>query len=145
MRIFIERFILTILASFGVLLAAVNPMGFSSPVRLIGIIVIVAVAGMAAHFAGWDEWRWQCLRGVWWLWYIFGLSGGVALALWLTPQIVGPPKSANATRQELETAKRALADAQRSLHENAELIAPWNCNWLQPSRNWKTLPNISEI
>jgi hypothetical protein len=89
MRIFIERFILTILASFVVLLAAVNPMGFSWPLRLIGIIFIVVVAGMAAHFAGWDEWRWQRLRGVWWFWSIFGLSGGVALALWFYPRIVG--------------------------------------------------------
>ena len=29
--------------------------------------------------------RWQRLRGLWWLWSIFGLSGGVALALWLLP------------------------------------------------------------
>jgi hypothetical protein len=32
-----------------------------------------------------DELRWERLQGLWWLWYIFGLSGGVALALWLTP------------------------------------------------------------
>src|SRR6266481_6301653 len=32
-----------------------------------------------------DELRWERLRGLWWLWSIFGLSGGIALALWLTP------------------------------------------------------------
>jgi hypothetical protein len=37
-----------------------------------------------------DEWRWELLRGLWWLWSIFGLSGGVALALWLTPLTADP-------------------------------------------------------
>ena len=44
---------------------------------------------------GWDNFlvrwteklRWERLRGLWWLWSIFGLSGGVALALWVTPLI----------------------------------------------------------
>ena len=127
MRIFIERFILTILSSFVVLLAAVNPMGFSWPERLTSIIFIVIVAGMAAHFA-WDEWRWQRLRGVWWFWSIFGLSGGVALALRLIPRIVGPPKSEhgngqvaalqlelNTTKQELERAKQDLEAARQPM------------------------------
>jgi hypothetical protein len=34
--------------------------------------------------------RWEQLRRLWWLWLFFGLSGGGVLALWLTPQIVGP-------------------------------------------------------
>jgi hypothetical protein len=38
-----------------------------------------------------DELRWQRLRGPWWLWAIFGLSCGVALALWLAPLFAGPP------------------------------------------------------
>jgi hypothetical protein len=28
---------------------------------------------------------WKYLRALWWLWLIFGVSGGVAIALWLTP------------------------------------------------------------
>ena len=51
---------------------------------------------------GWDNFlvrwteklRWERLRGLWWLWTIFGLTGGVALALWLTPQTVGPSTTA---------------------------------------------------
>jgi hypothetical protein len=41
-----------------------------------------------------DEWRWERLRQLWWLWSVFGLSGGVALALWLTPLTVGPSTTA---------------------------------------------------
>ena len=37
----------------------------------------------------WQMWRpklhWASLRGLWWLWSIFGLGGGLALALWLFP------------------------------------------------------------
>jgi hypothetical protein len=32
-----------------------------------------------------SELRWERLQRLWWLWCIFGLSGGVALALWVTP------------------------------------------------------------
>jgi hypothetical protein len=91
MRIFIERFVLAILAALAVLLAVTNPMGFSWPRRIVGVAVIVVVAGIAAHIAGWEERRWERLRGMWWLWTIFGLSSGVALALWLTPLFIGPP------------------------------------------------------
>jgi hypothetical protein len=34
---------------------------------------------------GTDKLRWERVRGLWWLWSIFGLSGGVALALWVYP------------------------------------------------------------
>ena len=34
---------------------------------------------------GAEQLRWERIRGLWWLWSIFGLSGGLALALWLTP------------------------------------------------------------
>jgi hypothetical protein len=34
---------------------------------------------------GTDKLRWERVRGLWWLWSIFGLSGGVALALWVNP------------------------------------------------------------
>jgi len=34
---------------------------------------------------------WERLRGLWWLWSIFGLSGGVALTLWL-PGLIDVPQ-----------------------------------------------------
>jgi hypothetical protein len=34
---------------------------------------------------GAEKLRWERVRGLWWLWSISGLSGGVALALWLSP------------------------------------------------------------
>jgi hypothetical protein len=98
MRIFIERFVLAILAPLAVLLVVTNPMGFSWPMRIIGVTVIVVVAGIAAHIAGWEEWRWERLHGMWWLWVIFGLSGGVALALWLIPLLGPPPGESRATK-----------------------------------------------
>jgi hypothetical protein len=90
-RIFIERFVLAILAPFVVGLLTANPVGFDWPLRIIGVIVIIVLAGIAAHFAGWEEWRWERLRGMWWLWTIFGLSAGVALVLWLFPLLLSPP------------------------------------------------------
>jgi hypothetical protein len=110
MRVFIERFILSILAPLVVLLAT-NPIGYSWPLslRIIGIIVIVVVAGIAAYFAGWDEWRWERLRGLWWLWSIFGLSGGVALALWLTPLLIGPPTISVTLQSQVATLNQQLS------------------------------------
>jgi hypothetical protein len=51
MSIFIERFLLAILAALAVLLAVTNPMGFSGPARIIGVIIIFILAGMAAYFS----------------------------------------------------------------------------------------------
>lgn len=122
MRVFIERFVLAILASLVVLLAAINPMGFSWPARIISIIAIVIVAGIAAYFAGWDEWRWEHLRAVWWLWLISGVSAGVALAVWLCPFIFGPLQDFGALQSqistktiELDNVKQQLASAQSQL------------------------------
>jgi hypothetical protein len=81
MRLFIERFILAILAAFVVLLAVTNPLGFNWPVRLMGIIITTALAGIAAHLAGWEESRWQRLRVTRWLSAILRLSGGFAVRL----------------------------------------------------------------
>jgi hypothetical protein len=34
----------------------------------------------------WQNWlSWQRLHGLWWLWLVFGVSGGFAISLWLTP------------------------------------------------------------
>jgi hypothetical protein len=79
MRLFVERFILAILAAVVVLLAATNPLGFNWPVRLIGIIITIALAGVAARLAGWEESRWQRLRVTRWVSAILGLSGGFAV------------------------------------------------------------------
>ena len=43
-RVFIERFILPILATVVVLLVFTNPMGFSVSTRIIGVIIIIAIA-----------------------------------------------------------------------------------------------------
>jgi multidrug efflux pump subunit AcrA (membrane-fusion protein) len=89
---------------------------------------------------GWDnflvrsaeELRWERVRALWWLWSIFGLSGGITLALWLTPLIVGPqtvgPQSDENARQivelraelssrqtELDQAKQQFATAQQRI------------------------------
>src|SRR5439155_24021374 len=119
MRVFIERFVLAILASLAVLLAVINPMGFSWNERIISIIGIVVVAGIAAYFAGWDEWRWERLRAVWWLWLITGVSGGVALAVWLPLAVFGPQQNLgplqsqiSAMTIELDNVKQQLAAAQ---------------------------------
>jgi hypothetical protein len=81
MRVFIERFILAILAAFVVLLAATNPFGFNWPVRLPGIIFTIALAGVAARLAGWEDSRWQRLCVTRWLSAILGLSGVFAVRL----------------------------------------------------------------
>lgn len=44
MRIYIERFILAILAALAVLLAVTNPMEFSRTARILGVIVIFILA-----------------------------------------------------------------------------------------------------
>lgn len=48
--------------------------------------------------------RWQRLRGLWWLWSIFGLSGGVTLALWLLP-FVQPNHQLSDLMQQLDKVK----------------------------------------
>jgi hypothetical protein len=52
MIIFIERFLLAILAALAVLLGVTNPMGFSGTVRIIGVIIIFILAAIAACYAG---------------------------------------------------------------------------------------------
>jgi len=102
---------------------------FGFIVTAIASALISANVRKLADKHGWDNFlvrwterfRWERLRGVWWLWSIFGLSGSVVLALWLTPLIVGPTQSKdeiarqvtlqselNITKQELEKTKQAL-------------------------------------
>lgn len=83
-----------------------------------------------------NTFRWERLRSLWWLWSIFGISGGVALALWLTPVVVGHPTNSendNATdmavqsqltevRQERDQAKQTLTVLQSEItSKNVEL------------------------
>jgi hypothetical protein len=82
-----------------------------------------------------NTFRWERLRSLWWLWSIFGLSGGVALALWLTPVVVGHPANSendNArqavqsqlteVRQERDQAKQTLTVLQTDItSKNVEL------------------------
>jgi TolA-binding protein len=96
-------------------------MGFSWPRRIIGIIVTVVVAGMAAHFAGWEEPRWQRLRGMWWLWAIFGLSGGIVSALWLAPLIFAPEPDGSA-RQIIAELRSQLSSRQTELDQTKQQI-----------------------
>jgi hypothetical protein len=89
MRVFIERFVLGILAPVVVLLAFTNPMEWDWAARGVGIAVSIIVAGIASYFSGWDALHWERLRSLWWLWLIIGLSGGSALS----PLFVKPPIS----------------------------------------------------
>lgn len=83
MSIFIERYVLPILAALVVALALTNPLAFSWTARIIGIIVLSVVAAILACLMGWKglwkELRWERLRVSWWLWLVLGLIGGVAL------------------------------------------------------------------
>jgi hypothetical protein len=50
MTVFLERFVLAILAALAVLLAVKNPMGFSVTERVVGVVIIFIIAGIAAFF-----------------------------------------------------------------------------------------------
>ena len=52
MSIFIERFLLAILATLAVLLAVTNPMGFSGTARSIGVIIIFVFVARNPTYAG---------------------------------------------------------------------------------------------
>ena len=125
MRIYIERFILAILAALAVLLAVTNPMEFSrtaeNPRCHCHLYSGCILAAIAAYFAEkHNEWRWERLRSLWWLWAIFGASGGVAFALWLIPLIAGVPASDNEARlralqSQLEAARQERDHATQNL------------------------------
>jgi hypothetical protein len=87
-RLYIERFILPILAGLVLALGITNPMGFGWPARIIGIVGFFIVAGIAVHVAGWSDMHWKRLRGLWWLWIVIGLIGGTVLGSFITPSPV---------------------------------------------------------
>jgi hypothetical protein len=79
---------------------------------------------------GWDnllvrsteKLRWERLRGLWWLWSIFGLSGGVALTLWLTPLIVGENVEMAGLRDDLDAARRRVNSLEAALQSRATSV-----------------------
>jgi len=125
MRIYIERFVLAILAALAFAFALTNPTGLSLPARIIGLIIIVVVAGLLAHFAGWEESRWERLRGLWWLWSIFGLSGGVALAVWLLP-FVQPNHEPSDLTQRLDKIKQERDSKSNELQRDSKSNELWD-------------------
>lgn len=61
---------------------------------------------------------WERLRGLWWLWSILGLSGGVAFALWLSaPTTLSAPldKDIDDLKAENSQLKGSLSAAQSQL------------------------------
>jgi hypothetical protein len=104
-----------------------------------------------------DALRWERLRALWWLWSIFGLSGGVSLALWLTPQILGPtsptpsrtqapvitPKPVTRTKTysqaEKEDLKNATRDIEKMIDSDGSEVATHINNVL---RLWSNLDNF---
>lgn len=57
---------------------------------------------------GTDKLRWERVRTLWWLWSIFGLSGGITLALWLTPLAVGLSNRADGNGMEITSLQSQL-------------------------------------
>jgi hypothetical protein len=72
-----------------------------------------------------DNFRWERLRGLWWLWSIFGLSGGVALALWGTPMIVRPQADQNPTSNSTPAATPAAPPVQVYLARVGTIEVPY--------------------
>jgi hypothetical protein len=73
----------------------------------------------------WEKWRhklcWQRVRGLWWLWLIFGLSGGGTLMLWVTP---ASRESGPEVKQWLVVSDAATVKAVVP----AEMFADWESN-----------------
>ena len=86
-----------------------------------------------------DEWRWERLRGLWWLWSIFGLIGGVTLTLWLAPQIVGDRDLENAEvaglRGNLDAAQRRVTSLEAALQSRATSVPAPSVTVSPPSPN----------
>jgi hypothetical protein len=74
--------------------------------------------------------RWERLRGLWWLWCIFGLNGGIALALWLSPLLTEPlPASANSESKPQPATATEIARQQPAVHEQGPIT--WGALLLQ--------------
>ena len=100
---------------------------------LISFIVLNMATGLIsanvrklADKYGWDNFlvrwaermSWERLRGLWWLWTILGLSGGVAFALWLSaPTTLSAPldKDIDDLKAENSQLKGSLSATQSQL------------------------------
>jgi hypothetical protein len=79
--------------------------------------------------------RWERLRGLWWLWSIFGLSGGIALTLWVIPFLPGSPLTALKARLDIANRDR-IAARQDATQAREELAAVQrNAAMTQTARN----------
>jgi len=76
--------------------------------------------GWDAFLASWsdalsDKWSWPhklswpYLSSLWWLWSIFGFSGGVALALWLSPILASAVPSTHDAAGQIDTSRSKSA------------------------------------
>jgi hypothetical protein len=82
---------------------------------------------------GWDNFlirwtqqlRWERLRGLWWLWSIFGLSGGVALAVWLLP-FVQPNHEPSDLTQQLDKIKQERDSKSNELERDSKSNELWD-------------------
>jgi regulator of replication initiation timing len=93
----------------------------------------------------WDalpaSFKWQSLRGLWWLWWIFGLSGGIVIASWLTPlqstvEMAKLRTQLTIATQENETLTLENTNLRRKLEKPATSriarCSPVNINGLMP-------------
>ena len=84
-RIFLERFVLAVLAPLFLFVVLTNPLGWSVTSRVICGIGDLIVAAAAAYFAGWEEWRWRRVRSAWWGWLAIGGCAGALVVAYLNP------------------------------------------------------------
>jgi hypothetical protein len=82
---------------------------------------------------GWDNflvrwtenWSWEHLRRVWWLWSMLGLSGGIALTLWLSPFLRGQPPNPihdAATKWKIARNLHDISTNEPALSNNCEVV-----------------------
>ena len=72
-----------------------------------------------------DKLRWHRLRGLWWLWSIFGLSAGVALAVWLLP-FAQPNHEQSDLTQRLDKIKQEGDSKSNELERDSKSNELWD-------------------